>query len=1347
MRRRIVAVIVTLMLIGVLPGTSEVHAQALADYTASPPFTTTAIPPNILLLLDNSGSMNTRAYETAFDASKAYYGLFDPYECYDYGSNKFQPDPATNPTTLGTCSNGTYLWSGNLLNYATMRRIDIVKWVMMGGICSVGGRDAQGNCRQLIGQSSFDSCCQDQTGSVTVAQASGRMPTVNIPSSGNVYFHMMGSTNSLKGSVCVDDDNTQPSGADCSDSDGYAESNWQIRVDLFENASGIIQQVGSKARFGLMEFKGSGDGGKVLSDIGGSVTSMITAIESTTPSTSTPLAESLYEGTRYFAQVAPAYTNSDYSYNVTSRDPYYFQQPDWASTSQYVNCCKSFVIIFTDGEPTNDLNVPAGIQDYAHAVHGTHCTGVGCNGHQTDYSNSGSHYLDDVAYFAHTNDLRQTTIPVLNEAGKDLSGSQNLTVYTFFAFGSGSEILKAAAKAGGFDDRNGNNLPDQTAEWDKVNNNTGAAGADGVPDTYFESADADKLQERLLAAITSILQRSASGTSVSVLATSSTGDGSLYQAYFYPLQYEGLNSVAWTGYTQGLFIDEFGNVREDTDGDGKLIYQNDIIIRTRFDSNTGDVLVDRFVDSDGDGKANGPAIPVTVGLKEIKPIWEAGRRLALTSPSARTILTWVDANNNGIVDAGEQIPFTTANSMTLAPYLRAGAAPYTADNIVNFIRGSQVTGLRDRQLTVTDDAGASALQVWKMGDPINATPTVVGAPKERFDVIYGDASYTAFFQQYKSRRQVAYVGANDGMLHAFNGGFYHKGDDSVTTGATEHGYFTRTAADNSSGALLGQELWGFIPYQLLPHLQWLTQSGYTHVYYVDLKPKVTDVRIFTPDADHPNGWGTILIGGMRMGGSCGACVSGTGAPPMTVTADFGSGVQTRTFYTAYFVLDITNPEKSPVLLWSFTDSTLGLSTSYPTVLRVKPSCSTSGCKVDNSDAKWFMLVGSGPTGYGGNSTQTGKIFVIDLQTGPKDPATGASLVSSFPTSDPNSFMGDAVALDADLDFRVDAAYLGNVINNGSNPSWAGKLYRLTTGSTFPFGVTVGPSAWGIVSGANRAPTVLLATFPTGGSTLVGPITAAPTVTADDANRLWVFFGTGRFYGTSDKTNTDTQYFFGVKDPVVTNGCTQSSVASCQQNNLLNVSAVTVCTVCAGGANQVSGVAGVTTFSGTATTTLEGMVQSLDGWYTTLPTSGERSLSPPVILGGTVFFTTFTPSSDICSSGGTGNVYALFYKTGSANKEPVIGTYTGTGGGASNAACASGSTCVSRAIGLGAGLPSQMAVQIGAQGTGSSGTASGAGCTGRATLISQASTGAMNQLCSKPALSSWSRYVSWINQRD
>ncbi|MGH7430192.1 MAG: pilus assembly protein, partial [Candidatus Methylomirabilaceae bacterium] len=499
----------------------------------------------------------------------------------------------------------------------------------------------------------------------------------------------------------------------------------------------------------------------------------------------------------------------------------------------------------------------------------------------------------------------------------------------------------------------------------------------------------------------------------------------------------------------------------------------------------------------------------------------------------------------------------TANSATLAPYLRAGAAPYTGDAIINFIRGCDTAtcpdqvGLRDRRLQVP--AGSGTLKVWKLGDPVNSTPSVVSGPKERYDVIYGDASYTAFFQQYRNRRQVAYVGANDGMLHALNVGFYHRSDDPNTTTVTEHGWFTRTATDNSSGPLLGDELWGFIPYQLLPQLQWLARSDYQHVYYVDLKPKVTDVRIFTPDADHPNGWGTILIGGFRLGGSCGACVAGTGAPPLSVTADFGSGIQTRYFYTAYFVLDITNPEVDPKLLWVFTDAGQGLSTSYPAVVRVNP---TSDGRTDNTNAKWFMVVGSGLTGYDGSIAQTAKLYVINLATG--SGGTSNSLVATMPVGTFNSWMGDLITLDRDLDYRADTAYVGRAINDGSLP-WRGKMYRLTTS-----GCSAAPcvtTTWGIASGANRVPTEVLDTFPTGFTTEPGPIVTAPAVTVDDANKVWIFFGTGRYYSAADKISTETQYFFGVKDSVSNGSCTQSSTTSCQDDDLVNVSAATICTVC------------------------------------------------------------------------------------------------------------------------------------------------------------------------------------------
>ena len=101
---------------------------------------------------------------------------------------------------------------------------------------------------------------------------------------------------------------------------------------------------------------------------------------------------------------------------------------------------------------------------------------------------------------------------------------------------------------------------------------------------------------------------------------------------------------------------------------------------------------------------------------------------------------------------------------------------------------------------------------------------------------------------------------------------------------------------------------------------------------------------------------------------------------MAVTADFGSGsTTTRAFYSSYFVLDITDPEQDPVLLWTFTDATLGLGTSFPAVARVSP---VADGKTDNTNAVWLAVFGSGPTGYTGSSAQKAKFFVVDIARGP-----------------------------------------------------------------------------------------------------------------------------------------------------------------------------------------------------------------------------------------------------------------------------------------------------------------------------------------------------------------------------
>ena len=92
--------------------------------------------------------------------------------------------------------------------------------------------------------------------------------------------------------------------------------------------------------------------------------------------------------------------------------------------------------------------------------------------------------IEDVALFAHTTDLRNSPVIGTNS----IAGIQNLTLYTVFAFGQNSTLLKYAAINGGFEDIDGSKTPNQWGEWD--------ANHDGKPDTYYEATDGDRLEQR-----------------------------------------------------------------------------------------------------------------------------------------------------------------------------------------------------------------------------------------------------------------------------------------------------------------------------------------------------------------------------------------------------------------------------------------------------------------------------------------------------------------------------------------------------------------------------------------------------------------------------------------------------------------------------------------------------------------------------------------------------------------------------------------------------------------------------------------------------------------------------------
>ena len=242
--------------------------------------------------------------------------------------------------------------------------------------------------------------------------------------------------------------------------------------------------------------------------------------------------------------------------------------------------------------------------------------------------------LEDLALWAHTTDLRSSTIGY-----NEIVGKQNLTLYIVNAFGTASTYLKYAAINGGFDDL-GSGIPDTPSTWHP--------DANGKPYNYYEAKDKKQLKDALTEAVNNILKRATSGTAASVLASGEGSGANLLQAVFYPRRRFSNDIIMWPGSLQNLwyFVDPFfGNatIREETIVDGKLNLQSDYIVRFFFDNNTQTTQVARTRDNNGDGSSL--TFVDNVLFEDIASLWEAGKKLHALSPADRHIWTTTDGSN------------------------------------------------------------------------------------------------------------------------------------------------------------------------------------------------------------------------------------------------------------------------------------------------------------------------------------------------------------------------------------------------------------------------------------------------------------------------------------------------------------------------------------------------------------------------------------------------------------------------------------------------------------------------------------------------------------------------------
>ena len=208
---------------------------------------------------------------------------------------------------------------------------------------------------------------------------------------------------------------------------------------------------------------------------------------------------------------------------------------------------------------------------------------------------------------------------------------------------------------------------------------------------------------------------------------------------------------------------------------------------------------------------------------------------------------------------------------------------------------------------------------------------------------------------------------------------------------------------------------------MFPHLKWLVEEDYPHVYYVDGRPKVFDARAFDgTDPDHPGGWGTVLAVTLRMGGGAYFVdwdgVSGNGPG--------GTDAEMR-MRSTLLLFDVTDPESAPELMLELSDDQLGdffFTTPNPSVMQHH----TPGSQVDWSTPasnQWHLVFGTGPDNLNsGTRASNAGVYVLDLAS--------LNFLSGFapkPISDvPAGFIGDMASVDWTQDGVSDAAYFGVV---------------------------------------------------------------------------------------------------------------------------------------------------------------------------------------------------------------------------------------------------------------------------------------------------------------------------------
>ncbi len=430
-----------------LTGISNVHAEDIEIYTAAAAGAAGGVRPKVLIILDDSGSMSSTVADSkpAYDPSTTYSTQGSIQSGRVYWSTDGDPPPsntdqyfstsinrcASSSTALGTSGVGYYQDLLRSWSERTTYTRQCVRW------------SRRGSCRRYdwVPDGTETDWFNLNTDDVSTAHVECNADVTNADDSNPGTTDGYPQTAASGGPYnCAT--------TDCSNvgfDRGYTlySANYmnyfynpatqdRDRLEIAQEVITTIVDANQSVDFGLMVFNknddSSSDGGRVIKRIIPNMTdadrtALNAQVNATVHDGYTPLCETAYEAYRYLTGGAVLYGLEKDSGDTPARDT------DAESGSNYVTpinsndvCQSVYIILMTDGQPTNDTDANSRIKTLtgkSSCIHSDNC-------------------LPELAEYMHTHDLD----------GDDTNGTQRGTFYTI-GFHTDQQLLEDTAELGG----------------------------------------------------------------------------------------------------------------------------------------------------------------------------------------------------------------------------------------------------------------------------------------------------------------------------------------------------------------------------------------------------------------------------------------------------------------------------------------------------------------------------------------------------------------------------------------------------------------------------------------------------------------------------------------------------------------------------------------------------------------------------------------------------------------------------------------------------------------------------------------------------------------------------------